>query len=572
VLTITRRLVRLTFALPVILIAAAPTMAPAAASDPLPEIEVSGEIPTGWLSGGEYVIAATATSSTPLAGYGWSLGVPTTPVNCLPRVGTEACQNAVSSAYVIRPTQLLDGAYDLFFSVATQTLVPVGTGGVSTFQTVSRRFPLRIDHTAPVAPKGIAVIGGTGWRSANAFDVTWQGAPDAGSPIVGTEYRLCPAGQPNTSPACLIGRRDGDPGSLAGIGVPGTGVWRLQVALRDALGHIDLDSGAATELRLDADPPSLAFRPEDPHDPARVHLAVADEASGIGEVAIEARRQGENAWRTLELHSTADGVSAVLDDNELAAGDYELRGRAVDVVGNERTVARWRDGHKVVVQLPVRQTTVLEAGIRVHAKRRAVLEKRPLVRYGKASAISGRVTDAFGHHRAGVRVDVQERIAAPGAQWRSIATRTSDGDGTFTFRAPPGPARTIRFHHAGTPTSRPAAADVALRVRASTTLEPSRRRLINGDTVVLRGRLLGRPLPVSGKVVVVQAWTERGWRTFGNTRARAGDGRWTYRYRFTGTTMTSRYRFRAVVPVEDSYPYVTGSSRVAAVIVRGAHR
>ena len=73
---------------------------------------------------------------------------------------------------------------------------------------------------------------------------------------------------------------------------------------------------------------------------------------------------------------------------------------------------------------------------------------------------------------------------------------------------------------------------------------------------MLRGRLLGRPLPPSGKLVTVQAWTSRGWLTFGNARARSKDGKWSYRYTFTGTTTTSRYRFRAVVPQEESYPYV----------------
>ena len=65
---------------------------------------------------------------------------------------------------------------------------------------------------------------------------------------------------------------------------------------------------------------------------------------------------------------------------------------------------------------------------------------------------------------------------------------------------------------------------------------------------MLRGRLLGRPIPSTGKLVTVQAWTSRGWLTFGNARARARDGKWSYRYTFTGTTSTARYRFRAVVP------------------------
>jgi hypothetical protein len=87
---------------------------------------------------------------------------------------------------------------------------------------------------------------------------------------------------------------------------------------------------------------------------------------------------------------------------------------------------------------------------------------------------------------------------------------------------------------------------------------------------VLRGRLLGRPIPASGKLVTVQAWTPRGWLTFGNARARAKDGKWSYRYTFTGTSTTSRYRFRALVTQEESYPYVTGTSPVRAVMVQGS--
>ena len=79
-------------------------------------------------------------------------------------------------------------------------------------------------------------------------------------------------------------------------------MWRLQVALEDAMGHLDLDSGATIDgLRLDVDAPSLAFLARDPADPARVQLSVADEGSGVASVAIEARRQGEQAWRTLSV-------------------------------------------------------------------------------------------------------------------------------------------------------------------------------------------------------------------------------------------------------------------------------
>jgi hypothetical protein len=245
---------------------------------------------------------------------------------------------------------------------------------------------------------------------------------------------------------------------------------------------------------------------------------------------------------------------------------YVLRAHASDAVGNERTAAARPDGGAVEVRLPVRETTTLTAG----AIARRGVNAHPLIAYGASVPIHGRVTNAFGHARREVLVQVTERVALPDAPWRSIGTVRTDSKGGFRFTAARGPARTLRFEYSGTPTTRVAAAEVALRVRAATTLRPSRRNLRNGETLVFRGRLLGGPVPARGKVITVQAWTRSGWKTFGTSRARARDGRWSYRYTFTGTTSTSRYRFRAVVPLEASYPYVAGASKVASVLVRGA--
>ena len=197
-------------------------------------------------------------------------------------------------------------------------------------------------------------------------------------------------------------------------------------------------------------------------------------------------------------------------------------------------------------------------------------DARPVVPYGKSVVLSGRVTDSFGDARGGVGIEIAEQLAVAGAQWRSLGTVSADKNGSFTYRTKAGMARTIRFQYAGTPTTRPAASEVALRVKAATTLAPSRRSLRNVDTVVLRGRLLGGPVPAAGKVVTVQARTRRGWLTFGTARARARDGRWSYRYTFTGTSTTVRYRFRAVVLREEAYPYTTGTSPTVSVLVRGS--
>ncbi len=314
--------------------------------------------------------------------------------------------------------------------------------------------------------------------------------------------------------------------------------------------------------------PSIAFLPRVPTDPARVQLSVTDEGSGIASVAIEARRQGDDAWRTLSVAASAGRLSALLDDDDLPAGKYEVRAHATDGVDNQRTIAL--DATQLI-QLPVREGSRLSAGAMKQARGRGTtLDHRPSVAFGARVPIRGRVTNAFGDGRANVPVEVHERLALPGVAWRHLGTVRTDRSGSFAFTAPKGVARTLRFDYSGTPTTRASSSEVTLRVRAASTLRPSRRSLINGESVVLRGRLLGRPLPSTGKLITLQAWTSRGWLTFGTARARAKDGKWSHRYTFTGTTTTSRYRFRAVITQEEAYPFTTGTSPVTAVLVRGA--
>lgn len=566
---ISRKSVRVARWVGLVLITSTAWTAPAAVAAP-PQITVSPEPPTGWLSGGEYPIGATATSDEyEILALRWRLeGGPVvwSTDNCTPKL---PCPNERSGTAMLRPADLPDGAWNL---VVEATYWPVRMGNMLSSQEVTRRYQLLIDHSAPRPVTGLTLLGDDGWRSRNGFDVQWATPePDRGTPHAGVDYRLCPSSNPAGSvDGCITGRRNGrDVRSIAGIVVPGTGAWRLELALRDELGHVDLDAGAKLPaLRLDLDAPRLAFVARAPSDPARIQLSVADEGSGVASVAIEARRRGEDIWRALTVTRDGDRFAALLDDDNFPAGAYEVRGRAADAVGNEKTLVNGEGS----IQLPVRQGSRLSAGTstRVRGKRRTALDDSPSVRYGARVPIYGRVTDAFGRGRAMVQIEVSERLAFPGVGWRGITTLTTDKDGVFRFTAPKGVARTIRFRYGGAPTTRPAASEVTIRVRAASTLKPSRRTLRNGETVVLRGRLLGRPIPLSGKLVTVQAWTSHGWLTFGNARASSKDGRWSYRYTFTGTTRTSRYRFRAVVPLEDAYPYVRGTSPVRAVLVRAS--
>jgi hypothetical protein len=109
---------------------------------------------------------------------------------------------------------------------------------------------------------------------------------------------------------------------------------------------------------------------------------------------------------------------------------------------------------------------------------------------------------------------------------------------------------------------------MALLVRARSTIRPSRRTFVNGETMRLRGRLRGGSIPPEGKLVELQVLLRGKWRTFATTRA-TRRGRWRYDYRFDGTRGRQTYRFRARVPREATYPYETGVSRVVKVRVRG---
>ena len=300
---ISHRFVRFVRSTGIVLIVGAMWRVPPATGAP-PQLTVSPAPPTGWLSGGEYAITATASSDRELQSFTWSVeGGPSAPPRDMCFPSRSLCPLPSSMTYVLRPAELPDGVRTLSFSASqwgdrVGQWVPLETTQ-QTFQS------LQIDHSAPDAPKGLAALGQTGWRSENRFAIIWtESPPDSGSSFVGATYRICPARNSQSDfNGCVTGRRSGSElDSIDGISVPGTGVWRLQLALEDAMGHLDLQAGATIEeLRLDVDAPRLAFLPRHPSDPARVQLSAVDEGSGIASVAIEARRQGESAWRTLTV-------------------------------------------------------------------------------------------------------------------------------------------------------------------------------------------------------------------------------------------------------------------------------
>ncbi|MGE3449196.1 MAG: hypothetical protein AB7H92_16645, partial [Microbacteriaceae bacterium] len=467
------------------------------------------------------------------------------------------------------PNQGFSGAVDLRTvrpdGLHTLTLRAVDTAGNPA--TASRT--IRVDNTPPAAPRDLAVVGGDGWRSSNAFSVSWTNPdPGGGAPVGGARYKLCPTDGPVSK--CVAGEQSGSLLSLSDLKVPADGDWKLTLWLVDAAGNASADLAAQpVRLRLDRGAPQLAFRAPDPADPTLVTVDADDgDGSGLASGQIEIRSVRSQTWRPLPTTLTGGRLTARLPDTSLRRGAYLLQARGVDQAGNERSTGLRADGQPAQITLPVRLRTKLKAGKRVGHREWVRLKHRVRVRYGRAVRISGRLTTVDGNPIANTPLLVYSRARRTSAPTRLIGTVTTSRKGGYSYVIRKGVSRAIRFRYAGTPTIRSASGDVAVLVRASSTIHPRRRSLVNGETIRLHGTLRGTSIPNAGKLVELQVKMRGRYRTFATTRASRG-GRWRYDYRFDGTRGQQIYRMRVRIPREATYPYEPGSSPAITVAVRG---
>jgi hypothetical protein len=478
------------------------------------------------------------------------------------------CANGVDG-FGIDTSRLSDGSHLL----TAEALDSAGNQAV-----VSRRIV--VDNTAPSRPYSLSADVGGGWKAATSFSLRWTNPRQSAAPIAGASIALCPIAHvaPDVVGCATAARSGTGVTSANGIRVPGPGQWRARVWLRDAAGNHNPSNTVETILRFDDQAPTLSFVAPSAARPTVVQVRARDVGSGVGAREILLRRRGSSAWTSLPVVADKSGFSAVIDDEHLPDGIYELRARAVDLAGNERSTNRRADGQSAELALPLRIKTRLKVGKRkrIRAKGakgkrryRIVLIEKPRSRYGRTILLRGRLTSPGGNPLVGRDVYVLEQTHLPAAPWRPIATVHTSKTGRFAFRALRGPSRTLRFRFNGSDTIRGRTANVRLGVRAASSISVDRHRVVNGESVTFRGRLRGRPFPTSGKLIEVQARAHGRWLTFGTTRAHARTGRWSLPYRFSATRGSVRYRFRVRIPKESGYPYEAGASRSVSVSVRG---
>jgi hypothetical protein len=438
-----------------------------------------------------------------------------------------------------------------------------------------------VDRTPPAQPQDLVLDSDGSWRSTNRFAVSWRNPAQDGSPLDGAQYVLCPeANGPGDGRGCVLrSMRVRDLSRIDDLEVPAPGSWRLTLWLRDEVGNADRERSVSVGgLRFDDEVPTLAIAPLDEEDPTRIRVLAADHVSGIARGEVEVRRHGVDAWRAVPATLDKTGLSAIVDDEVMPKGTYDVRARVVDRAGNERSTSTQTDGQPATRTLPLRVATRLVVGKRTKVRARGtngkhryrtVLRVRPRARYGRTIPLTGRLTMLGSNPLAAVAVEVWERTALATAEWRRVSEIRTDGSGRFRFKALRGPSRTLKFRYPGTATIRARSTQVDLRVRAVTSFRASRSTVVNGEEVRFFGRLKGRQYGTTGKLIHLQVYTRRRWSTFATPRASRSTGRWSVPYRFTATRGLVRYRFRVLVPREASFPYETGASRSRIVKVRG---
>lgn len=259
------------------------------------------------------------------------------------------------------------------------------------------------------------------------------------------------------------------------------------------------------------------------------------------------------AERVYELDTAGRAFHQGLNGIRVCADDFALTG--------ERNRACARHRVRIDNECPVDDSP--EAGtLRAHI----VGGRRGPVARDRAARVVGRLVDSSGSPVAGAEVCVATRVSMPEAVERVVATPTTAADGRFEARLTPGPNREVRLAHwAGS--EQVAEHYTRLRVRARPDLRVSpHRTLHNGEEVRFGVRLHGPEQ--AGRQIQMEVRSGGRWALL-RAKHTNSQGRWSGGYRFSSTTGTRTYRFRAVVPRQQGYPYERGWSSSRSVRVSG---
>ena len=346
------------------------------------------------------------------------------------------------------------------------------------------------------------------------------------------------------------------PGDAVATWISGSGVHSVAYFARDAAGNLAEVEHETAAVRIDEEPPTVAFAAaQDPAEPERLEALVTDPLSGPsndrGSIAV---RLAGTAAGFEQLPTQVVGARLITrwDSDSYPPGRYEFLATGFDAAGNEGTGTNRSSGSRMVLVNPLKMPVGLTAK----------LSRLRFAGHLRGSSVAGQ------------EIAVTETFTLGSKPSRRTSLVRTGADGRFSLRLGPGPSREVIATFAGNRTLTRASSQsfqlevpTQVRLRASAT---SAR--VGGAPVVFTGRVAAtgveraarRGLPVElqfrfhgGK------WSE--FRTVETDR----QGRFRYAYRFSDDDSRGvRFQFRAHVKDREGWPYGPGSSRPVIVIGR----
>ena len=138
---------------------------------------------------------------------------------------------------------------------------------------------------------------------------------------------------------------------------------------------------------------------------------------------VELRRSGSRAWRSVPTQVTAAGLKRSSTTSGSRAGDYDVRARAWNAAGLERSTENWTTGQPAELTLPLRIADARPARRGPQTRRQAARRAAgacapPVLAYGRRVRLTGQLTAPGGNPLVDVPVQVSTRIDGPNTAWR----------------------------------------------------------------------------------------------------------------------------------------------------------
>ena len=314
----------------------------------------------------------------------------------------------------------------------------------------------------------------------------------------------------------------------------------------DAAGNV---SRVERVVDVDATPPAIDRVPVRGR---RITVHLSDALSGLAGGTISVRRNARSPFVALKTTLRSGRLTATVP-RSMSPSRVGISVAATDRAGNTTTVL----------------VSSMSLSTRTGTRFRRVRAERANVPYGRAVAVSGRLTSTDGAPLAHQPVVVTSTLRRTGAQPEPLTSVVTDATGRFRFTVAAGPSRTLTVAYAGNEGVLQRVRRVRLHTPASATIRAATRSIRGAGRVRFFGRLrlLGAALPPGGKIVVLEALQNGRWTTVRATRARGPNAAWSATAQFRGTP--GRFRLRLRIPREAAvFPYEAGYSRSVVVRVR----